>query len=348
MSLPMFKILMITPYYRQQRGNSLTSSRLKCGLESRGFSIDLVSLEENQALSELESRLKTCEYSLAHVFHAGHLATVLDKIPDLHNLPLILTTTGTDINIDMQGNEKNRLNKAFQAADRIVVFHEDFCRLIGGIYPELKSKLTVIPQGISLPEGAAPDLGSYGLTEDNFIFLLPSGLRPVKNITLAIDALTKIQPEYPELRLLIAGADLNPEYSRAIKQRISHLAWVKYIGEVPHEQIGGLMKLAHVVLNSSHAEGQPQAVLEAMSLAKPCIMTAVPGNLHIIGHGREGFYITNEEDFAEAARVLITNPELCQEMGQAAQQLVEKDFSLTRELDAYTALYAELLPPGII
>lgn len=337
------KVLMITPFSRQQRGNSLTSARLKKGLADCGFNIDLLSLEENQAYSCLREQMRANEYALIHAFHARHLGRVLEDHPGLQALPIILTTTGTDIHYDMYGGEKSCLEKAFQAADKIVVFHQDFIKQISQSYPEYTSKLVTIAQGIHLPEGLPWERQQLDLRDNDFVFFLPSGLRPVKNIALTIDALEVIKPEYPQLQLLIMGADLNPDYSAAILQRISSLPWVKYLGEIAHEQIRSLMNLVDAVINSSQAEGQPQAALEAMSMGKPCILTAVPGNKNIIEQGREGFYIRNKEEFAQAARALIDNPQMTKKMGLAARRLVEEKYNLDQELDAYAALYRELM-----
>jgi glycosyltransferase involved in cell wall biosynthesis len=92
-------------------------------------------------------------------------------------------------------------------------------------------------------------------------------------------------------------------------------------------------------LNCSYAEGQPQGALEAMGLGKPCILTAVPGNLNIIRNGVQGFYIENKAEFIEAGDLLISDRPLRIKMGQFARELVEKHYTLQSELDAYSKLY---------
>jgi len=164
----------------------------------------------------------------------------------------------------------------------------------------------------------------------------------VKNVDLLIDALEKIQPDYPHLKLLIIGAIINPQYSRMILERIKSLPWVSYLGEIPHECVRDLILHADVVVNTSLAEGQPQGALEAMSLGLPCILTAVPGNLHIIEDGGEGFYVNTESELTQAARTFMDNPQLTIKMGQAARELVAKKFNPGKELNAYENLYQQL------
>jgi Glycosyltransferase len=175
------------------------------------------------------------------------------------------------------------------------------------------------------------------------VFLLPSGLRAVKNIELAIDGLSLLQQHDPQIRLLIIGPIIEEEYARAILNRIHKLPWITYLGEIPHSQMAGMLSLGDAVLNTSHSEGQPQTALEAMSLGKPCILTAVPGNINLVQTGREGFYISNANDLRQAGHILLTSPVLREEMGQNARRLIERRFTLARELDAYNQLYQEMV-----
>jgi len=336
------RILMVSPFHRQQRGNSLTTARIKQGLESRGYTIDLLSLEESEVISSLEAKVKPDKYILVHGFHALHFARFWQRQRWLQEIPLVLTTTGTDLHYDLYSHEKSLIEGIFQAAQKIVVFHQNFVTLISQLYPALQPKLISIPQGIFLPPGP-PESNQRHFQENDFIFLLPSGLRPVKNLELAIDALEKLQPDYPQLRLLIMGAKLHPQYSQTIMERINLLPWIKYLGEIPHEQVHSVMMHSDVVINCSHAEGQPQGALEAMSLGKPCILTAVPGNLKIIEHGKEGFYVHDEKELLQAARSYLNQPELTLKMGQAASNLVARNFSMEKELTAYLSLYQQIL-----
>lgn len=330
---------MVSPFYRRQRGNSLTAARIKQGLKSRGYNIDMLSLEDWRDFA----CLKANNYNLVHGFHALHSARFLGEMPRLEGVPLILTTTGTDLHYDLYGQEKSLIEGVLQIARKIVVFHQDFIPIICNLYPALYPKLVTIPQGVYLPPGPVREEIPLGFGADDFIFLLPSGLRPVKNIELTINALEKIQPDYPTLKLLIIGAVLQPDYGQAIIERINLLPWIKYLGEIPHEQVSGVIMHSDVVINCSRAEGQPQGVLEAMSLGKPCILTAVPGNLNIIEPGKEGFYVHNENELAEAALKYLNSSALTKKMGQAASFLVQRNFSLGNEINAYTHLYQEIL-----
>jgi len=337
------KILMITPFRQAQRGNSITAARLRSGLAERGYDINLLSLDQEKWPEQLGTLLDQPEYGLLHGLHARHLGQVLKSFPRAARLPIILTTTGTDIHFDLHNEHRAAVLHAMQTAAKIVVFHDDLLELVARAYPPVAYKMVTIPQSVSIPGNTPGHRQDWGFGPDEFIFFLPSGLRPVKNISLAIDALTPLQPSYPHLRLVIIGADLDPDYSVPLLARIRTLPWISYLGEVPHKEIGSLLALGDVVLNTSLAEGQPQAVLEAMSLGLPCIMTAVPGNLNIIANGKEGFYVGDETDLCRAAQQLLDDKSLRRQMGVSARQLIDSRYAPHKEIDAYEQLYRRLL-----
>lgn len=337
------RILMITPFLKNFRGNKLTSERLKVGLSQRGWNIDLLSLELDNWPEILGNDIGEKRYSLIHGLNITHFARVLSVFPDITQFPLLLTTTGTDVNYDLVLNREPVIAQTLNSVSYIVIFDDYFKVIFEKLYPDNSYKLITIPQGVYLEKGDGPDRIQLGLHEDDFVFLLPSGFRPVKNLELAIDALEKLQPEFPHLHLLILGTIIDKEYSNRLLKRLNDLPWVIYPGEFPHEQMYSLLSIGDVVLNTSHAEGQPQAALEAMSLGKPCLLTAVPGNINIIKNGVEGYYVQNQDDLAAAARELMTNQDLRRQMGENARRLVEQKYSLQKELDTYEILYRQLL-----
>ncbi|MGI5912218.1 MAG: glycosyltransferase [Syntrophomonadaceae bacterium] len=339
----MNRILLITPFHKKARGNTHTSQRLFHGLGQRGLPIDLFSLESNNWQQELQKLLNLNYYSLIHGLNITYFTKVLQLFPQLTKLPLVVTMTGTDVNYDMLNNFSTEILQTLNSVQYIVILEDYYRTTFQTLSPQLTNKLVTIPQGVFLEKNDGPTRSQLGLNQDHFVFLLPSGLRPVKNITLAIHALKILAPVFSQLRLLIMGTIIDQEYYKTIMEQINMLSWALYLGEFPHNQMYSLLQLGDVVINTSWSEGQPQAALEAMSLGKPCLLTAVPGNLNIITNGQEGFYVNNKKDLAIAAYKLITDYDLRQKMGANARCLVKKKFLLQSELDAYELLYKKVL-----
>jgi len=336
-------VLLVTPYKKQLRGNTVTSQRLQMGLSQMGYAIDMLSLDEAEGWSEAEARLARGHYGILHVLHGASLEGVLQRLPKAAGLPLVITSTGTDINVDLSGPKRSQIEKAFQQADRVVVFSPAFLSLLAGAIPDITAKLRVIPQGVLLPEGPAWSRSAMGWEEDDIIAVLPSGIRPVKRIEWALEAMETAAVYAPKLRLVIAGPVIYSGYAEGIMGQIQYSPRTAYLGEIDHRAISGLYAAADLVLNTSLAEGQPQAALEGMSLGLPAIMTAVTGNLGIMTGGREGFYVRDPRELAQAMLRLAENQELRREMGAAAARLVRENYSVTAEWEQYHLLYQELL-----
>lgn len=336
------RVLIITPFSRSQRGNTLTTRRILLGLSRRGIEAALFSLESDDYRKHLPGLLSTGGFNIIHAFNATYLARLLSTCPGLRRYPLIVTLTGTDVNQDLD-DDPSALKPVFAAADRIIVFHQDFESKLLVMDRELGGKIAVIPQGVVLPPAPARRRSEYGIPQDSLVFLLPSGLRPVKNIGLPLDSLKALIPLGAPFDLLISGPILDEAYGGAILQRIKSLPWARYLGEIPHHEISAVYRLGDVVLNCSHSEGQPQAALEAMSLGLPVILTDMPGNRGIIEQGREGFYVRNREDLTQAAQTLLREPALRRQMGRAAANLVKSRFDADREIARHIELYKIVL-----
>lgn len=87
--------------------------------------------------------------------------------------------------------------------------------------------------------------------------------------------------------------------------------------------------VALAVKPNVHVSGVTVA-LEAMSSARPIIMTANPGIEDYVHHGQSGFLVPYGDDEAFADRILqvVTNPELGERMGNVARHQVESHFDL--------------------
>jgi len=80
---------------------------------------------------------------------------------------------------------------------------------------------------------------------------------------------------------------------------------------------------------SSYSESLPNAVLEAMAMAKPVVATNVGGIPELVAEGETGFLVPPRNPMAIADRVLS----LCRDsgrrlqMGRAARARVESNFT---------------------
>lgn len=104
----------------------------------------------------------------------------------------------------------------------------------------------------------------------------------------------------------------------------------------------GLMDL---YLMTSHFEGLPIALLEAMTLGKPVVATAVGGIPEVIIDGQEGWLAPPGavDQLAQQVLALLADPAQGQAMGQRGAAKVEAHYHIKQRVAAIETLYTEIL-----
>ena len=86
-------------------------------------------------------------------------------------------------------------------------------------------------------------------------------------------------------------------------------------------------------------------VLESMAFGKPVIGSRIGGIPEQIEDGKTGFLFEmgNENELKEKMAFLYDNPGVRQEMGQAARQKLENEYSLEHHCQGLLNIYSQLL-----
>lgn len=341
-------IIIASPYLSSPRGNSVTAKRIGQGLEELGHRISYVAYSEHPEAStkKLLTAMEQGQWIL--VLHAYRYGVYAEQAGLPAYSKTIVVMTGTDHNHDLFDPErKGIVTRQLEQAQAIVLFHSLGYEQVIEALPEVQGKVHVIPQGLILPEKGleAPMNPSLErLLEDKaehdaFVFLLPAGVRHVKNVFGAVTMLAALAEELPRLRLWLVGPLLEPELQPDLARYAARYPWFKYIGELPFEQMDRLYREADVVINTSLSEGQASSLLEAMAYGKPLLVHDIPGNRATVGADeRWGWLYRTPEDFAQKAKRIVEHPELGRELGQKAQGWVLQQHDPIREAQAYLSL----------
>jgi len=92
---------------------------------------------------------------------------------------------------------------------------------------------------------------------------------------------------------------------------------------------------------SSHYEGLPYSLLEAMIMGIPCVGTDVVGIKDLIIHGKTG-YLVNEEDHVGLAKSVISlleNPSLLSTFSNNAKKMTQTNFNFNKGIKEYEEFY---------
>lgn len=170
-----------------------------------------------------------------------------------------------------------------------------------------------------------------------------ANLGKMKGHATILEAFPLMQRAFPDLKCLFIGRDdlhgtLQREvYERKLEQNIIFTGVRRDIPE--------LLAMLNVFLLPSLWEGFPMALLEAMAMKKPIVASSVGGIPEILESGKTGLLIPpqNSEALARAGIFLLTHPGKAAEMGNAAFQRIQRDFSLQTQVARIEAIYEHLI-----
>ncbi|MCD8508904.1 MAG: hypothetical protein LRY73_02755 [Bacillus sp. (in: Bacteria)] len=227
-------ILLAAPFYHQPRGNKVTVERISKGIQQAGLETTILSS------TDPANYTKTLKADIYHGFHASHFFQFMKKRGETLS-PYVLTLTGTDLNHDLfHAEKKDGVTKALEGARAIHVFTDDAKNKLLTELPSLQDKTYTIPQGV-LPLSLNDRLKSK--EEGTFLFILPAGIRKVKNVPFAIASLDKLRKKYPQVRLWVVGPVIEEEEGNLVRDLVEkHSDWVTILEPSPMRKWGPFIR----------------------------------------------------------------------------------------------------------
>jgi glycosyltransferase involved in cell wall biosynthesis len=144
-----------------------------------------------------------------------------------------------------------------------------------------------------------------------------------------IEAFRMLAATGAPVRLKIAGSGSSLRRHQSIIEKLGLSDTIAFVGHV-RSAASFLSGLDAFIIPSTHAEGLPTTILEAMASGLPVIATDVGGASEAISDGREGVIIRPNEPAAivDAVHRLLSAPESASAMGRAGRKRVERDFTV--------------------
>ncbi|SDL82058.1 glycosyltransferase [Sediminibacillus halophilus] len=328
------KVILATPNYHQQRGNTVTVQRISKALHKLNIQTEIVSITSENQQKDLPAA------DLLHGFHAYRFYQFLKQLRDKPKTYMI-TITGTDLSYYLyEDTTRADTIASLTGASAIHVFNKEARSTLLKEIPGIAEKIHVIPQGT---DEFQSDGDKYEKEPGTTLFVLPAGIRKVKNVPAAIQMMKKLHSDYPTIRLALVGPILEEEEGSAVEKLVAeNNHWVSYLGQIDHEKMGSIYRSADVLLNTSIAEGQPSAILEAMAVGIPVLVSDNQGNRSIVSHEENGFIYHNENEFLAYAEKIMNNNHLRQSIGQAAAHYISESHSSQQEAKKLLEIYKQL------
>ena len=175
------------------------------------------------------------------------------------------------------------------------------------------------------------------------VICLPANFFPYKGHADFLEAAARVHRDCPDaLFVLIGDGRLRPDIERRIRN-LGLGGSVLLLGSRP--DAAAVMRLCDIIVLSSHEEGFPNVVLEAMAAGRPVVATAVGGVPEAVVDGVTGILVPPRAPgrLAEALLHLLSNVEERERMGERGRERARRLFSMEGMVRAYEELYEDLL-----
>ena len=139
------------------------------------------------------------------------------------------------------------------------------------------------------------------------------------------------------------GSGSSLEFCQALAQSLGVQDKVSFLGD--RTDVPQLLAQSQIFILTSHYEGLPISILEAMRAGLPVIATEVNGIPEEVENGKTGLLVPDKDvkEVAKALSILIESPELRQQMGEAGRKKFLEEFTIERMLDETRIVYEQVL-----
>jgi glycosyltransferase involved in cell wall biosynthesis len=280
---------------------------------------------------ELVAHAASARIGHLHAHFAGLSAEVAASAAAELGISFSVTAHARDIFLNQLDRDllRARLSQA-----RFVVtisrFHVDYLVHEIGLPPD---RVRLIYNGVPLQE-----LKWVSAPREAGLIVTVGRLIEKKGFADLIDAIAWLQPELPQLRLVIVGD--GPEHASLQQRVVQHglQANVTLTGALPPSETLSWIGRASVLAapccegKDGDRDGLPTVLLEAMALGTPCVATPVTGIPEAIEHERTGLLVPARDPSALAGAIarLQHDPQLAARLAEQARGLVEQRFDLSR------------------
>lgn len=334
------RIAFIAPYSTGPiRGNITTVKRIARSLASVGVPTVMLAID-TLSFSEMEERLAAFKPDLIHGFHAFYCGAITRKLAEQFHLPYMITFTGSDIH-DRRFRDHPDTVGAIENASGIVCFSDNDANMIAKGFARTGGTINVIPQGVASLSADADD--DYVFCDSAFILLLPAALRPVKQIEFPLQALPPLLQHEPDIQLVIAGGVIDRDYAATIRSMLCDAPFARWLGEVPHEKMGGLYNRADLVLNCSSSESMSNTLLEAMSLGRPVLASNISGNRALVRDRENGWLYNDAAEFRALVKQIRSDADMREKAGKRAMRDMRDNFLPDLEVERHLAMYRRVM-----
>lgn len=276
-----------------------------------------------------------------HVHHGYFSSWVAMVAARMLGIPFSMTLHGSDV----------LLHPAFLA---IKLRECAFCMTVSDFnrrhilakFPEIDAaKVHVQRLGVEVPPTAAlPGTPGRGVP----VLLAVGRLHPVKNHTFLLQACYLLRECGVKFRCLIVGEGPERRRLALLIRQLGLDDVVSLVGHVPHHKIGAYHELADLVVLTSHSEGIPLVLMEAMARGKVVLAPEITGIPELVTDGETGFLFRSGqlEEFVWRVQQILSALDRLGPVRRAARLHVWENFERATNLERFAESFLQQIGRG--
>jgi glycosyltransferase involved in cell wall biosynthesis len=203
--------------------------------------------------------------------------------------------------------------------------------------PFASRSLSVVRNGVDLESFRVVPLSTLG--PDRILGV--GSLIPVKRWDRFLAGALSLKKREIDFLMQVAGGGPLRESLERQARDLDITDRVRFIGHA--DDVPGLMATSTFLAHTSDIEGCPNVVMEAMACGRAVVAMAAGDIPFLVEDGKTGFVVRCGDDaqFVERLATLITNRELCGQMGEAGRVKAEREFGLHRLVEETLNAYRQ-------
>ncbi len=208
-------------------------------------------------------------------------------------------------------------------------------------------KISVIYNGVNFKNQDDPHEQNvkipFKVENEDRLLMTVGRLHVQKGHCYLIKAISKVQKEFPKVKLLVIGKGEEENNLKKLVKTLDLTDKIVFIGL--SSDIEKILAIAELFLLPSLWEGLPNALLEAMAAGKPVLATEVGGIPELVVRGETGILIPPRDSDVLATAIidLLRNKLKAKDMGEAGRTRAEEHFSIQKMIEKTGSLYQKLL-----
>ena len=224
----------------------------------------------------------------------------------------------------------------YKYADKIVISSLESKNFIIKKFGTDARKIEVIPNYVDTVRFAS---ASVEKIPGRVIFV--GQLEHMKNLANLVEAMKGL-----DAHLVLVGVGSQKDMLQELAQK--HSVKVEFLGRVAQKDLPAELVKSEIFVLPSLSEGNPKALLEAMSTGLACLASDVAGNNSIIINGQNGQLCDiGVKSIHDSLEYILSNSFERKRLGEAARLDMQSGYSFEKVFQEELALHSTLINPGV-